>query len=515
MEGNFWISWNAATLADNYTIYSYSSMITEINGSLTYEGYAGINTKWQIINKARGTYYIVIAARNKAGTTISNNIIVNILRTVWEWVSGNDTIDAYGHYGEKGNPALDNYPGARYTAVSWKDTKDNLWLFGGGGNAESTFGYLNDLWMFNISSVLWTWVSGNNSADVYGIYGEKGTPDINNYPGARQGAISWKDADDNLWLFGGEGFATSDSGYLNDLWMFNISSKIWTWVSGNFTSNQYGYYGIKGEAASTNYPRARYNSISQIDLDNNLWLIGGYGKAETGSNGYLNDLWMFNISSETWTWVSGNETTNVYGKYGIQGTPDIDNYPGCRSSFVLWIDSNNNFWLFGGAGNNEIVSSTFLNDLWMFNISSKMWTWMNGSKDAWANGQYGIKGTPSINNYPGSRSQLTSWMDQEGNIWLFGGNGYGATGAITGDLNDLWILNITSNLWTWISGNKTLTLNGVYGENGVPAIGNYPGSRRGMVSWISSNDNLWVFGGDGFPKTGTDSFLNDLWRFYI
>ncbi|TFF90919.1 MAG: hypothetical protein EU548_00525 [Promethearchaeota archaeon] len=140
----------------------------------------------------------------------------------WAWMSGNNTINQKGVYGEKGVLDITNYPGARYASVSWMDTDGNLWLFGGSGYNESAGpGRLNDLWRFTITSKKWAWMSGNNTIDEYGVYGEKGVPDITNYPGGRDSSVSWKDTDGNLRLFGGRGYAASgDNGLLNDLWRF-------------------------------------------------------------------------------------------------------------------------------------------------------------------------------------------------------------------------------------------------------------------------------------------------------
>ena len=68
---------------------------------------------------------------------------------------------------------------------------------------------MNDLWSFSIETNEWTWISGSDSEEVYGIYGTKGVPSINNYPGARETSISWFDSSNKkLWLFGGSGLAT-------------------------------------------------------------------------------------------------------------------------------------------------------------------------------------------------------------------------------------------------------------------------------------------------------------------
>ncbi|NVM02714.1 MAG: hypothetical protein HWN67_10280, partial [Candidatus Helarchaeota archaeon] len=201
------------------------------------------------------------------------------------------------------------------------DADDNLWLFGGSGyNSTGSFGRLNDLWMFNMTSRWWTWVSGNDTINQAGTYGTKGVPAAGNVPGARRGSISWIDSNDTLWLFGGYGFDSAGSfGYLNDLWMFNMTSGWWTWVSGNDTRDQAGTYGTKGLPAAGNVPGARFDSVSSMDSDDNRWLFGGYGYDSADDFGRLNDLWMFNMTSRWWTWVSGNDTRNQAGTYGTKG----------------------------------------------------------------------------------------------------------------------------------------------------------------------------------------------------
>ena len=67
--------------------------------------------------------------------------------------------------------------------------------------------------------------------------------------------------------------------------------------------------------------------------------------------GWLNDLWMFNISSTEWAWLSGNETANAVGVYGTKGIPSINNYPGRRIGHSMAIDSTKNcLYVFGGLG---------------------------------------------------------------------------------------------------------------------------------------------------------------------
>jgi hypothetical protein len=46
-------------------------------------------------------------------------------------------------------------------------------------------------------------------------------------------------------------------------------------------------------------------------------------------------------------------------------------------------------------------------------------------------------GVPEAGNIPGGRSGASSWIDNRGNLWLFGGAGYDANG-LPDNLNDLW-----------------------------------------------------------------------------
>ena len=68
-------------------------------------------------------------------------------------------------------------------------------------------------------------------------------------------------------------------------------------------------------------------------------------------------------------------------------------------------------------------------------------------------------------------------------------------------LNDLWKFDGTN--WIWISGSDTVVY-GVYGTKGVGSPSNIPGGRQGSISWIDSNNNLWLFGGFGFDAFGSE-----------
>jgi hypothetical protein len=146
--------------------------------------------------------------------------------------------------------------------------------------------------LFNVTNAKgFIWISGSKTTNQNGIYGTKGVPDPNNVPGSRRYAVSWIDSENNLYLFGGIWFESGSYGRLNDLWKFDGTN--WTWISGSKTRGQNGIYGTKGVPDPINVPGSRGYAVSWIDSENNLYLFGGYGYPESGSFGYLNDLWKF------------------------------------------------------------------------------------------------------------------------------------------------------------------------------------------------------------------------------
>jgi N-acetylneuraminic acid mutarotase len=361
----------------------------------------------------------------------------------------------------------------------------------------------------------WTWMSGADTAGQPGVYGTKGTPDLANVPGARWRSISWIDADDHLWLFGGYGLDSAGNllAWLNDLWRYDVSDGLWTWMSGANTVNQAGVYGVKGTPAPTNVPGARAGSISWSDGVGDLWLFGGYGRDSAGNEDRLNDLWRYDVSAGRWTWMSGANTVNQAGVYGIKGTPAPTNVPGARSSSISWIDGVGDLWLFGGRGRDSAGSVGELNDLWRYDVSDGRWTWMSGANTVNQAGVYGVKGMPAPTNVPGARYDSISWIDANGQLWLFGGYGLDSAGNHWAWLNDLWRYDVSAGRWTWMSGANTVNQAGVHGTQGTAASTNMPGARALGISWVDADDQLWLFGGSGLDGVSGLGILNDLWRY--
>ncbi len=429
---------------------------------------------------------------------------------LFKWVNGVDTLNQTGTYGTKGVASANNIPGARENSITWVDNSSNLWLLGGHGySAYSTQGYLNDLWKYDTLSMQWTWMSGTDTINKTGSYGTLMSASAYNYPGSRQNSVTWKDNSGNLWLFGGNGFASVGGlDFLNDLWKYDITSNEWTWMSGSKNPDQVGSYGTQGVPSANNIPGARFGSLAWFE-NNHLWLFGGQGNISNNQVRF-NDLWKYDIATNMWTWVSGSNTTDQNGTYGAKTVASVSNIPGARQASAAWTDNSNNFWLFGGYGFPASGNHSYLNDLWRYNVSTSEWTWMSGTDTINQPAIYGTKGVAFPNNISGGRQMSIPWKDKSGDLWMFGGWGY--IGPPFGRLNDLWKYNIASNQWTWIGGTNLKDQNGIYGTQSVSSASNIPGARRMSISWTDKTGNFWLFGGNGYDKLGNLGLLNDLWQ---
>lgn len=444
-----------------------------------------------------------------SGVSTTNSGNTTSTQYLWSFEGGSAYIPEGGIYGSLGVAAPSNLPGARYDSITWSDNSGNLWLFGGiGYDSVPTYGSMNDLWKYNLATKQWTWIGGSPlgtmSVVAYGVYGTQGTAAVTNIPGSRSHSSSWSDMNGNLWLFGGKGYTSTSYGYLNDLWKYNPSSNEWTWVSGSSTNvDSAGVYGTIGTSSATNVPAARFNAVTWTDKSGRLWLFGGYLNDGASNSIYLNDLWMFNTTTNEWTWMGGSSTGNVAGVYGTKGVAATSNFPGGRESAVGMTDPNGNLWLFGGYAYDSTGLLTPINDLWKYTPSTNEWTWVSGDKLAGATGTYGTKGVADVTNVPSARFDMAGWSDASGNIWIFGGQDWGPYGSLA-NLNDLWMYSPSTNMWTWVTGSNSFDASGSYGSGGIPSASNTPGARHSPAVWTDSSNNFWLFGG---------YFYNDLWKF--
>ncbi|HYV94309.1 MAG TPA: kelch repeat-containing protein [Chitinophagales bacterium] len=338
----------------------------------------------------------------------------------------------------------------------------------------------------------WTWIKGDSTNVAAGTFGTQGIPSPGNNPPGFYEPSEWKGKDGTFWLFGG-----FHSGVYNDVWRYNLQTNEWTWMNGDGVAGIQPIYGIKGSFAAANTPgNQQWCAASWVDTAGKFWLFGG----SDGSGTHYNLLWQYDPSINEWAWMHGDTVQDSPGNYGTQGVPSVNNDPQSRwETATAWTDKENNLWLFGGLMGSD------LNDLWRYNIATNEWTWVSGSNLPGQHGAYGIKGIPDPANVPGARYVYAKWIDENENLWLFGGDGFNAVS--TGELNDLWRYNISTNEWTWMSGTDQLSDAGLSGAMCELSPDNRPSARwETRACWRDHKGNFWLYGG-----YSNSTELNDLW----
>lgn len=424
---------------------------------------------------------------------------------LWTWMNGSNSLNQLGTYGLKGIADVSNAPGSRFDAFGCVDPSGDLWYMGGSGyDVNGSVSVLNDLWKYNLATNEWTWISGSNTVNQAGVYGTKGVASSRNVPGARLSSLIWADGEGKLWLYGG-----SNGIYFNDIWNYDPVANIWTWVQGTNLTNQPGSYGVKGVTTADNLPGSRQNSVQWVDASGRLYLFGGIGFNQRLASLYLNDLWMYDLLSNQWTWIGGSNNYTEPGVYGTKNVSNAANKPGGRRGAVSLIDRNGKFLLFGGQGYGEIGFSGFLNDLFLFDPVTREWTWKSGSNTTGQTAVYGTRGVPNAANIPNARQSSMGWVDASNNLWIMGGvNNSGSYH------NDLWRFNFSTNQWTWMNGSNGANQPAVYGTKGVSGASNTPSSRQSSAYWTDLNGDFWLFGGFGRTITNNQNgLMNDLWMF--
>ena len=270
-------------------------------------------------------------------------------------VSGNGSKIA-GIFGTKGVEAASNAPPTTYFPVMWSDKQGSLWVFGG---ADIT-GVLNTLWRYRKSTGYWTWMGGAAGDGGSAVFGASGEESASYTPPAVSGPGFAADESGYIWLFGGNGT------YLqNGLWRYNISSGKWAWMScTKEATGIIGYVaGASGEEASGNCPGVKSGSAMWYDKHGYLWVFGGTGYNTSNTQGYMNDLWRYNIATNKWAWISGSPGSITIGStFGTQGYILKTNVGGARVNSMSWYDGTYAY-LFGGYGAETSSSIGYFNTL--------------------------------------------------------------------------------------------------------------------------------------------------------
>eukprot|EP00026_Physarum_polycephalum_P003040 Phypoly_transcript_03049.p1 GENE.Phypoly_transcript_03049~~Phypoly_transcript_03049.p1 ORF type:complete len:777 (+),score=52.33 Phypoly_transcript_03049:88-2331(+) len=316
------------------------------------------------------------------------------------------------------------------------------------------------------------------SKNIYVLYGSDAYNIDDTYPvpfgemgevGSRQGSVAFMDLDGNAWIFGGIG---SENNYLNDLWKFN--GGVWYGMGGQNSEGLYNATGLEG------YPASRESPAYWVDAAGDFWIFGGSTYDANLGFLMLNDMWRFNTTANSWTWIYGD---TVNGSM----IPRSDG-PTRRSRSASWTQGTK-LYLFGGLQND----SNTTNDLWEFDTQTQIWAVVYPDQ---------LESYTTTDGYPAARYGAAVAPNADG-VWIFGGK--------TKDglyLSDVWQYTPLSG-WRWAGGPSSTNSNGAYPLSlGQP--GNPP-AREGACSWFDAEGQLWVYGGYRSDANAT-VYYGDFWR---
>ena len=205
-------------------------------------------------------------------------------------------------------------------------------------------------------------------------------------PGARyEHAMQYNPATNQVFLFGGR---DSSQDY-NDVWVLNLSNLTWQQLADNVSPA----------------PSPRHSTTMIVDTTaENLYIATGQGP-----DGVLNDVWQLDLATETWEDLSDSAGEAPATRYGGPGG-NIDD----------------NLLVTHGFG------STRYNDTWLFNTTSQTWQNVTPSGDK-----------------PVNRC-LFAAAPAGDTLVIHGGCASGGFGPCP--LDDTWLLDTASQTWQQVSG---------------------------------------------------------------
>lgn len=433
----------SSTSAQGLWTWLHGDSVTHPNRSLVNRGTKGmasstnqppyntlqVNVNWK---DSSDKFWLIIAKYSPGGYDSSEIWTYDWETNQWTWEAGYDVIQIEGNIPNTYLQYMRQYF-LRYLHryPKWTDSIGNLYFFYELDGI--TINNPNMLIKFDIITKKFQILDYRLN---YSNYGTKGISSSANWPKFIQEAATWNKGD-QVFIFGGS------TG--NELWEYNMKTRLWTWHGGGINSNYYHSYGIKGLTSSANWPPNTFEPVSHWIKDNKCYLTS----VAHGNIAY--QIWEYNIASGKWTWLNGDTISRLDGNYSNKHCADSANfYPAVRSRFSTVINNkcNSLFWFYGGFRYTTTISTsdTTFSDLWTYNPFTNHWIWVYGGKnDSTSVFTYGQKGVSSLNNKPPPRVYPAMWTDRLNRLYVYGGWFWpvGSTGFYA--TNDLWRYDPDSN----------------------------------------------------------------------
>jgi hypothetical protein len=335
---------------------------------------------------------------------------------LYRWVAGPGNSTTYlRDPGQLGVPSEDSWPGGVIYTTATIDHNDNIWFV---TSAE--------LWMFNTTSYLFTRIQGLSGETDYPSYGTPGQPGQDVYPGDIDGVSLVTDSQNNLWLYGG--YSLSIRSFSNQVWHFNTTSWLWTFVSGN------NYTTTDSSWGENPFLGGRWLPGFDVDEDDRIWIVGGSGTPY----GQFSDVWSFDTKTAQWRLESGSAANRNNGPKITSDDFHAGNFPPGKEGASLVNRKDGTLVLISGGGHIEDEGDFGAqNDVWLFNKTLKQWKLIYGEPS-----QRQLFGNFTHYRTPGSVMPARYYhggangLNVDGDVFVQGGTNDAQSVA----LKDMWLI---------------------------------------------------------------------------
>jgi len=407
----------------------------------------------------------------------------------------------YGFYSTLNEYSPQNCPGFKEKYVQWT-TDESVFIYESIGFYEIISGEHEKvrvmLWEFSQELMQWRCVQDRKGTDL--DRGQKGVAHINNFPGIRERSPTWTDHENNLWLFSGHYFFQGNLGpdYI-DLWKFDTKTQLWTYVNGVLSDDGFsGNYEQRGVPSSTAVPNRRPFGGSASPPPTPLTFTDNNGDLVLYRGSGSNDLWRYNIASNQWVWLFGEDPKDGIDRYNYTSPRHTSHDNG-----LLWTDEENNYLFLDDFG----TTGRWM--IWKFDTDALVWTEekkYNNFSDEFE--KIFRKETGDDTSFRSANSPAY-WKQDFDYLWFFGATSNGFP------TNMMYRLNLKTYQWSWYNGVAPTgvtypnRITGFAYKRGEARPTNLPRVRSNPLTW-SRNGKLYLGYGQGYEATG---FLHDVWSY--
>jgi hypothetical protein len=262
-----------------------------------------------------------------------------------------------------------------------------------------------------------TWMSGVNFTNPTPAYGTKNVASANNIQPPKSYCCMVYRLN-NLYVFAG----ISATGYMNDVWRYDMVTKLWTWIKGSATAYPSKSVGALTVLAASNTPGGHYlHTCEYSSVDDSMYVFGGRAYLTT-TYGAMNTMWRFDFATSNWALMKGSYVDSPTSSYGTFRVESAQNMLISRMGHAATVNTVGGFFYVHG-GRDEAIIYAF-NDMWQYNFATTLWSWVSGLNGTSSSGVYGTKGVANSLNLPPSRCDHGfRWHSGRQVMVIFGGNG--------------------------------------------------------------------------------------------